>query len=300
MKILLLGKNGMLGSQFESQLADVGVGVGQNLEVFGFDRDDLDITNGRALKKIFEAVLPDIVINCAAYTNVDKAESQKKEAQALNAEAARSIARLCNKHGSVLIHFSTDYVFNGRREVPVGYAEDDVPNPLGVYGETKFKGEEFVHKEMVRGYVVRTSWLYGPRPDGSDGGNFVDTMLRLGGEVLAGDRPELAVVGDQFGSPTYTADLAQAVIDRFVMRWPDDLPEFGIYHLVGDGFCSWHEFAVRIFELAELGVKVGKIETADYITAAQRPKNSILLNTKLAKLRKWDEALADYLYKLKI
>ena len=299
MKILLLGKNGMLGSQFESQLASAGVGVGQRLEVFGFDRDKLDVTKFGELEAVFHDVRPDIVINCAAYTDVDEAEFQKKKAFALNAEAVRDIARLCDKGGSVLVHFSTDYVFDGHREVPSGYREDDMPNPLNVYGESKFRGEEFVQKEMARFFIVRTSWLHGPRPSG--GGSFVDTMLRLGNEVLSGERPELKVVGDQFGSPTYAKDLAEAVIKSFVLPrdsscdLPCDLPEFGIYHLVGGGFCSWYEFAVRIFELAGMKVPVKKISSAEYQTAAQRPKNSILMNTGLPRLRDWDEALADYL-----
>ena len=286
MKILLLGKNGMLGSQFEKQLS----------EVVALDRDDLDVTNSRALKETFEAVSPEVVVNCTGYTNVDKAESQKKEAFALNAEAVKNIASLCDKHGAILIHFSTDYVFDGHKDVSDGgYKEDAMPNPLNVYGETKFKGEEFIQKEMTRFFIVRTSWLYGPRPAGGGGGNFVDKMLKLGSEVLRAERESLNVVCDQFGSPTYTIDLVRAVIDEFLMKFPDHLPDFGIYHLTGNGFCSWHEFAVRIFELAELRVKVGEISTAQYRTTAQRPKNSILVNTKLSKMRKWDEALEEYL-----
>ena len=307
MKILLLGKNGMLGSQFEKQLS----GFSSEFEVAALDRDELDVTDSGALKKTFEAFLPDVVVNCTGYTNVDESEFQEKEAFALNAEAPQELARLCNKHGAILIHFSTDYVFDGHKDIPLGgYEEGDMPNPLNIYGETKFKGEEFIQKEMVRFFIVRTSWLYGPRPavdgdgrasgdrasgDRASGGNFVDTMLRLGGEVLRGERETLNVVGDQFGSPTYTVDLVRAVIQRFLMKWPDRSPDFGIYHLTGDGFCSWHEFAVRIFELAGLRVKVGRISTEQYGTAAQRPKNSVLVNTKLPGLRKWDEALEEYL-----
>lgn len=296
----------MLGSQFEKQLG-VGGGLGSrggSFEVVALDRDDLDVTDSRALEEAFEAVLPDVVVNCTGYTNVDEAEFEKKEAFALNAEAVQNIAQLCDKHGAILIHFSTDYVFDGYKDVSTGgYGEDATPNPLNVYGETKFKGEEFVQKEMVKYFIIRTSWLYGPRPGGS-GGNFVDTMLRLGNEVLRGEREALNVVCDQFGSPTYTVDLVRAVIDEFLMKFPDHLPDrlpgFGIYHLTGDGFCSWHEFAVRIFELAEVRVEVGRISTAQYRTAAQRPKNSILINTKLPKMRKWDEALEEYLYKSSI
>lgn len=279
MKILLLGKNGMLGSQFDSRLSDL-----PEVELLATDSDDLDILSFRALKKTFEFFLPEIVINCAGYTAVDKAESKKKDAMKLNADAVKSITRLCNEHGSRLIHFSTDYVFDGRKEPPDGYLESDMPNPLSTYGETKFKGEEFILKEMTRGYIVRTSWLYGPRPVGEKGGNFVDTMLGLNSD-------ELRVVDDQFGAPTYTADLADAVIERFVVKSPD----YGIYHLTNDDFCTWYEFAVKIFELKEKRVKVHPIPSKEYRTAALRPRNSILKNTKLPKLRNWQDALEDYL-----
>lgn len=294
MKILLLGKDGMLGCQFEKQLDSV-----PGVDVFAMGHEDLDITSFRALKKTIDSLRPDLVINCAAYTNVDESEFKKREAFALNADAVKSIAQLCKRYEAMLIHFSTDYVFDGRKEPPDGYSENDISNPLGVYGESKLIGEQFIQKKMVRFFIVRTSWLYGPRP-GTDGrlvrkgGNFVDTMCRLGNEVLHGERDELRVVGDQFGSPTYTGDLAEAVIKNFVMPGVG-LPEFGVYHLCGDGFCNWHEFAVRIFELSEMKVKAEKIGTADYRTAAQRPGNSILLNTKLPKMRDWDEALAEYL-----
>jgi dTDP-4-dehydrorhamnose reductase len=290
MKILLLGKNGMLGSQFAQRLAGF-----PGVELAATDKDDLDVLSFGALKRTFEFHLPDFVINCTGYTDVDKAEFKKKDAMKLNADTLKSIAKLCNKHGSRLIHFSTDYVFDGRKTPPDGYSESDIANPLSTYGDTKLRGEEFIKKEMVKYYIVRTSWLYGPRPAGTGGGNFVDTMLRLGKEVLSGDRPELNVVSDQFGAPTHAPDLAETVIDNFIMKWPDHLPDYGVFHLTNDDYCSWHEFALRIFELREMAVKVGKIGTSDYRTAAQRPANSILLNTKLPKMRRWDEALADYL-----
>ncbi len=293
MKVLLLGKNGMLGSQFAKALDDL-----PEVELAATDKDDLDVLSFGALKRTFEFHLPDFVINCTGYTDVDESEFKKKDAMKLNADAVKSIAKLCNKHGSRLIHFSTDYVFDGRKEPPDGYSESDIANPLNTYGDTKLRGEQFIQKEMVKHYIIRTSWLYGPRPAGTGGGNFVDTMLRLGKEVLSGERPELNVVGDQFGAPTYAPDLVRAVIDNFIMKWPDHLPEYGVFHLTNDDYCSWYEFALRIFELREMAVKVGKIGTADYRTAAQRPSNSILLNTKLPKMRKWGDALADYLYKI--
>lgn len=282
MKVVLFGKNGLLGSQFGSQLKGV--------ELFSFGHDNVDVTDFKQLEGIFGQTSPDVVINCTGYTRVDDAEDDKKEAFKLNAEAPKNMAKLCDKFGAILIHFSTDYVFDGRKIPPDGYNEAYVPNPLNVYGESKFLGEEGVINGMKRFYIIRTSWLYGP-----NGKNFVDTMLRLGKEVVAGGRNGLKIVNDQFGSPTYSADLACAVIEHFIGKDPDKALHFGIYHLTNDGFTNWHEFAVEIFELAGMKVEVKPISSKEYPQAANRPKNSILLNTKLPKLRGWREAVRDYL-----
>jgi len=283
MKIMLLGKNGMLGSQFNKLLS--------GFELFSFGHEDLDVTDHRQLEMTFGEVSPDIVINCTGYTRVDDAEDDKKNCFKLNADASKNIAKLCDKFGAVLVHFSTDYVFDGRKKVPDGYDEMCVPNPLNVYGESKFLGEENIINGVSKFYIIRTSWLYG-----SSGKNFVDTMLRLGKEVVNGERDGIKVVNDQFGSPTYTCDLAKAVIEHFIKS--GKLPDFGIYHLTNDGFTDWYEFAVRIFELAGMKVHVEPISSREYPTAANRPKNSILINRKLGKLRKWDEALKEYLTNL--
>lgn len=272
MKVVLFGKNGLLGSQFNSQLKGV--------ELFSFGHDDVDVTDSKQLEGIFGQTSPDIVVNCTGYTRVDDAEDDKKAAFKLNAEAPKNMAKLCDKFGAILIHFSTDYVFDGRKIPPDGYDEKFMPNPLNVYGESKFLGEENIINGIKRFYIVRTSWLYGP-----NGKNFVDTMLRLG------EKGALKVVNDQFGSPTYSADLAKAVIEHFVNK---SLP-FGIYHLTNSDFTNWHEYAVEIFELAGMKVEVKPISSKEYPQAANRPKNSILLNTKLQKLRAWKEALKSYL-----
>jgi dTDP-4-dehydrorhamnose reductase len=306
MKILLLGKNGMLGSQFDKKLGILmksdgswksGSGSGKpksNLELFSFGHEGLDVTKESELKKVFRDVLPDIVINCTGYTNVDESEFQKAEALLLNTEVPKILSRLCNQRGAIFIHFSTDYVFDGRKKVPDGYFENDVPNPLNYYGETKYQGEEFIQKEMVDYFIIRTSWLYGPRVGGK-GRNFVDTMIKLGNEVLQGKRESLSVVSDQIGSPTYTCDLADAIIDEFILKFPYKLPKFGIYHLTNSKFCSWYEFAAKIFEITGKKIPINKIPSVKYPTPAIRPKNSILLNTKLPKLRDYDEALKDYI-----
>ena len=199
MKLILLGKSGMLGSAFLKKLAGE-----EGLEVFAFDKDILDITDKAALKEIFDRISPDFVINCAAYTAVDDCESNKELAYAINADAPLEIARLCNACGAKLIHFSTDYVFDG--EKPEGYREDDSPAPINVYGASKLKGEQNIAEAHDKFFIVRTSWLFG-----ENGKNFVDTMLRL-----ADEKDELNIIGDQVGCPTYTFDLSQAVIDNFL------------------------------------------------------------------------------------
>lgn len=275
MKILLLGSKGMLGSQFEKKLK------GFDLRAFG-GHDELDITSMRSVLRVFEGFIPDVVINCAAYTNVDEAEfiQGKKDSFKVNRDGVNNIAKCCKKFGSVLIHFSTDYVFDGRKD---GYDENAICNPLNNYGESKLQGEIAIEKEMDKYFIVRTSWLYGP-----NGKNFVNTMLRLGDEIK--------VVDDQVGCPTYTSDLADAVIKYFVKN-----PEngFGIYHLTNDGATSWNKFAREIFRIVGRNVDVKKISTKEFPRPAQRPMNSVLLNTKLPKMRKWEEALKEYLESLR-
>lgn len=282
----------MLGSQFKAQLKEI-----PGVELAALTHKNVDITSYGNVKHHFDDFNPDVVINCVAYTHVDDAEfsSEKREAIAVNTDGPKNIARLCAKSDAILIHFSTDYVFGGRKEPPNGYTEDEIPDPLNVYGDTKYQGEEMIRKEMVKYFVVRTSWLYGPRPEGDK--SFVSTMLRLGGEVLAGERPGLKVVGDQFGCPTYTVDLVQGVLKNFILKAadPEKLPEFGIYHLTNDAFTSWHGFAAEIFKIREPRMQVQKVGSAEVPRPAVRPKNSILLNTKLPKLRTWKDALADYL-----
>lgn len=290
----------MLGSQFSKLLSkDL---FADGLELLALARNNVDITSYKNLESEFRGFEPDVVLNCVAYTNVDDAEytEEKKTAFDVNADGARNIATLCKKFDAKMIHFSTDYVFDGAKALPDGYDEDAACNPLNVYGESKLKGEQLIEKELYNYYIVRTSWLYGPRNEVRTG-NFVDTMLKLGGEVLSGERDELGVVDDQFSSPTYTGDLAQAVIDEFLVPMgsgnSEQTPESGIYHLKNEGITSWHEFAVEIFRISEMEVPVKKISTAEFARPAKRPTNSLLLNTKLPKMRDWREALASYLYK---
>ena len=252
----------MLGSCFVEKL--------KSHNLFAYSRVDLDITDKQALADVFDEVRPDYVINCAAYTDVDACESNEVVAFKVNGDAVKQMAVLCADIDAVLIHFSTDYVFDGMAD---GYDEDSQRFAITAYGESKLAGEKSIEVKMKRYFIVRTSWLFG-----KNGGNFVDTMLRLGEGV--------SVVGDQFGSPTYVPDLVDAVLENLVEKKAD----FGIYHLTNSGSCSWYEFAVEI-----LGDNVKKISSEEYKSPAKRPKCSILRNNKLGALRDWREALKAYL-----
>jgi len=268
--------------------------------MFAVSRKELDIADSEALRVFFERVSPDFVINCAAFTDVDGCESNREEAFKVNSTAAKEIAKACKRENAVFLHFSTDYVFDGKNAV--GYAEDDSPNPINVYGESKLGGEIGIMDSLEEFYIVRTAWLYG-----MNGGNFVDTMLKL-----AGERESLNVVDDQKGSPTYADDLVKAVIEYFLEPFVVNLPVqharevgepkssrnslgFGVYHLTNLGVCSWHGFAKEIFRIKDLNVEVKPVSSVEFVRAAERPHCSILLNTKLPNLRSWEEALNAYL-----
>ena len=273
---LILGAHGMLGTAFKKMLD------GHKLTHTALSSQECDITNRDA---VFSAInRRDIFcINCAAYTKVDLAESEKEKAFQVNATGVKNIAEACAKHGVALIHFSTDYVFDGKKKS--GYAEADTPHPLSVYGESKLAGEKAVEAMMGRTpyYIVRTSWLYGP-----NGKNFVATIARL-----LKEKPELKVVNDQFGSPTYTMHLALAVLQNFL--FPQELLASGIYHLTNSGTTTWYEFAKEIAALTESATPVLPITTEEYPLPAKRPHYSTLINTKLSQLKDWKVALKNFL-----
>lgn len=281
----------MLGSMFLRML-EKNRSEGLNFEIFAFDRD-LDITSQTALESSFADIKPDFVVNCAAYTNVDLAESERNLAFKINGEGPRLLAGQCKIHGAKLIHFSTDYVFDG--EKIFGYVEDDVPSPINIYGESKLAGEKAIAAEMSDYFIIRTSWLFGP-----NGKNFVDTMVTLGEDVLSGKRDVLKVVNDQIGRPTYTFDLAGAVIKHFLMPiLHSKQRDFGIYHLTNSEKCSWYEFAREIFKVRVMEVNVQPISSEEFVRSATRPKSSVLLSTKFDfEMRSWKEAVAEYFVKM--
>lgn len=259
MKVLVSGANGQLGYDVVKELQK------QNIECCGATRKDFDIVNFEATEKFITNYMPDVVIHCAAYTAVDKAENEQGLCYFVNASATENIAQICKKIDAKMVYISTDYVFDGTKD---GFYEVyDKPNPINVYGRTKLLGEQAVQKMLDKYFIVRISWVFGEH-----GNNFVKTMLRLGKEC-----EELNVVADQYGSPTYTADLAPLLIEMI------KTDKYGIYHATNEGICSWAKFAEEIFRVAGMNVKVNHITTAEYPTKAKRPLNSRLSKEKLDK-----------------
>ena len=270
MKILLLGSNGQLGRELERQLSSVG-------SVAAFPRSTLDITNHRAVTDAVLAIHPNIIVNAAAYCAVDKAETDAERANSVNAEAVANLAQIAQKNGASLIHYSTDYVFDGSKPTP--YIETDAPNPINVYGASKLAGETAIAAADCPHLIFRTSWVIG-----KDGNNFAKTILRL-----AAERNSLKVISDQLGVPTSPSLISKITIDAIRAIKQDKAWPQGIYHLAPQGVSSWHEIAKTLIVYAEqqrvqLNTQVADIQaitTAEYPTAAKRPLNSQLDTSKL-------------------
>lgn len=276
MKIVVTGARGMLGQDLVPVLEDYGH------RVLGYDRTVLDITNLDQVRAVLRRDGPDIVIQCAAYTNVDGAESNPEEAFLINGHGTQTVALACQELGVPLVYVSTDYVFDGTLERP--YLEIDRPNPLSVYGQSKFAGETWVQQLLTQFYIVRTSWLYGRH-----GKNFVETMRRLGRE-----KPELSVVADQHGSPTWTVPLSHAIAQLI------ETGRYGLYQITGQGQTTWHGFTEKILALEGLQTPVHAITAADLNRPAPRPANSVMANLNLklsgvSLLPHWEESLESYL-----
>ncbi len=284
MRILLTGVNGQVGWELQRTLAPLG-------EVVAADHGRLDLADTAAIRRAVDAIAPDLIVNPAAYTAVDKAETESELTHAINAAAPGELAQAAAARGIPLVHFSTDYVFDGRKPTP--YTEADAPNPLGVYGATKLAGERAVARAGAPHLILRTSWVYGLR-----GRNFLLTMQRL-----LRERDALAVVDDQFGAPTWSRLIAEATA-LVVARWldrSDQAATSGIYHLSCGGCTSWHGFTAAIrAHLVESDAKLARltaIPTSGYPTPAARPANSQLDCDKLAatfgvRLPDWESALA--------
>lgn len=289
-RILLIGKDGQLGQELQPFLGSMG-------SLVALGRDTLDLSKSPEIERIIEEIKPEWVINAAAYTAVDKAESEPELAMAINGIAPGVLAQYCQQLEATLIHISTDYVFDGTQSHP--YVETDLTHPLGVYGQSKLAGEIAIQETQAQFAILRTAWVYGV----GGTGNFVKTMLRLGK-----DREEIRVVCDQVGSPTWTGDLAKSIVELMPHL---NSETYGIYHCTNSGVTSWYDFAIAIFEEAKLlgfPLKVERvipITTPEYPTPARRPAYSVLSGKKLANLLgthapQWRQGLRRMLQDLKV
>ncbi|MBN8433043.1 dTDP-4-dehydrorhamnose reductase [Priestia flexa] len=275
-KVLITGANGQLGKELVELFNNEG------FEVYGFGRDEMDITNQSQVKEIIHRVQPDIVIHSAAHTKVDLAESEPEKAFAINAYGTRNVAVAAEQIKAKLVYVSTDYVFDGTGTEP--YDEFSPTSPLGVYGKSKLAGEQFVRDLHSQFFIVRTSWVYGKH-----GANFVKTMLKLGSE-----KKELSVVADQVGCPTYTLDLATTILELVSTE------KYGVYHVSNSGQCSWYEFAKAIFDEAGIEVQVNPCTTEEFPRPAKRPAYSVFRHQALeinniSLPRQWRSRLIHFL-----
>ncbi len=276
--VVVSGSKGQLGGDVCSVLEKKGV------PFIGIDVDTLDITDEKSVENFFSDNKVSCFIHCAAYTAVDKAESEKDLCMAVNYKGTENIAKQCEKHGAKMLYVSTDYVFGGMGDEPF---EVDAPKkPLNIYGESKYLGEKAVEELCSKHFIVRTSWVFGEKNT-----NFIATMLRLGES-----RAEVNVVCDQIGSPTYSRHLAELICEI------SESEKYGTYHGTNEGFCSWSDLAVKAFELAQKKVKVNPIKTQQYPTPARRPLNSRLSKKSLdengfGRLPEWEDAVKEYLGK---
>jgi dTDP-4-dehydrorhamnose reductase len=279
MKYAVIGAAGQLGRDLCARLPDV----------VSLARAQADLTQPEPLRAMLTELRPDMVINCAAYNFVDKAETEPDAAFAVNAWGTRSLALICRDIKCVLVHISTDYVFGLERSRHIPYDETDAPGPVSVYGLSKLAGEHLVRSICPKHFVVRTCGLYGVWGSGGKGTNFVETMLRR-----AAEGKPLRVVADQVCTPSYTVGVAAALAELIATG------QFGLYHVTNAGACSWYEFARRIFQLAGVSADLAATTSQDYAAPARRPGYSVLNTDKFAALRlprprPWQEALAAYL-----
>ena len=279
MKVLVTGVKGQLGHDVAAELTRRGH------EAVGVDIDEMDITDAGSVDRVIREAQPDAVIHCAAYTAVDAAEDNEETCRRVNADGTRNIAGVCRALDIRMIYISTDYVFDGSgtRE----WEPDDERGPVSVYGQTKYEGELAVQSILDKYFIVRIAWVFG-----INGKNFVKTMLRL-----AESHDSVTVVNDQFGSPTYTFDLARLLVDMVQTE------KYGVYHATNEGICSWYDFACAIFRTAGIDMKVIPVSTEEYNAKAKRPANSRMSKAKLSeqgfeRLPSWEDALKRYIAQL--
>lgn len=280
-RILVIGSNGQLASELKQIQNKY-----SNHQFLFTSQNDLDISDNKSIESIFKNFEPNYTINCAAYTAVDKAESDQESAFKINEKGVENLANHCRNENSYFIHISTDFVFDGKKSNP--YTEDDKTNPLSIYGLSKLKGELAIQNSGCDYTIIRTSWLYS-----SFGNNFVKTMIRLGSE-----RESLNVVADQIGSPTYCADLAMIILSQ-LENFPNH--KNNIYHYSNEGVASWYDFAYEIMQMSSLKCQVNPIPTTDYPTPAVRPSFSVMDKSKIKRhfnitIPHWKESLASCIH----
>ena len=281
MKILVTGVNGQLGYELVKELNNKGY-----TDILAVDKDEMDITDEKKVKEIILGYKPDVIFHCAAWTAVDKAEDEKEACYNVNVNGTKYISEAAKEIDAKLIYISTDYVFDGTKEGL--YEINDEVNPKSVYGETKYKGEQLVRQNVLKHFIVRISWVFG-----INGNNFIKTMLKL-----AETRNDLTVVADQFGSPTYTVDLAKLLVEM------SETEKYGTYHANNEGYCNWAQFAEHIFKVNDKEVNVKHITSEEYPQKAYRPRNSKLSKQSLDengfnRLPSWEDAVERYSKELK-
>ncbi len=285
-KIAVIGASGQLGSDIVEVFNEV-----PSFKVIPLTHKDVDVTDLKSLT-ILKKIKPDVIINCAAYVRVDDAEICAEEAFNVNAVGALNVAKVVNELDAVNIYISTDYVFDGKKGEP--YVETDIPNPVNVYGASKYAGEIFTRNYSPKHYVIRVAALYGKAGARGKGGNFVNWVIEK-----AKQEESLRVVDDQIISPTHTKDVATALIKFLKLE-----PEFGVYHMVNEGYCSWYEFAKSIFDMLGWDIEIEPISSGELGRLAERPRFSALENAKLKKLNlgmpSWKEGLKRYLREIKL
>jgi dTDP-4-dehydrorhamnose reductase len=282
MVVLVTGANGQLG-----QAIQFVAGNYPNIRFVFCSSSDLDITNKENCDSVFNKEKPDFCINAAAYTAVDKAESEPEKAELINVIGAKNLAESCKEFNAKLIHISTDFVFDGSKNSP--YNETDLPNPKGIYGQTKLDGEIAIQEVFDAYFIIRTSWVYS-----QFGNNFMKTMLRL-----ASERTSLNIVNDQIGTPTNAVDLAECLVTIITEHSKLNTEHYGIYNFSNEGQCSWFDFAKKIFEINEVKIELNPIPTTQFPTPAERPKYSVLDKTKIKtafgiEIKPWEQSIEIY------
>jgi dTDP-4-dehydrorhamnose reductase len=281
MNIVVTGSNGQLGHDIIKELSKR-----NHYNIYGVDQKDFDITVKQKCESYFSEVIPEVIIHCAAYTNVDQAEIEKEKCFNVNVQGTKNLVSIARKYGSKFIYISTDYVFDGNNENP--YEIKDKTNPVSYYGYTKLEGEKEV-KKYIKSTIFRISWAFG-----KNGNNFVKTMLKI-----SNLKDEIAVISDQIGSPTYTLDVSKTIVDSIEKN------KFGTFHATNQGTCSWYDFCLEIYRLVGVKKKIKAISSSEYKSLARRPKNSILsknslLANDLDLLPHWKDALKRYLKEIEV